>query len=71
MHPMELLGDMGHVEFVFFLFGGSVSVGAWFALDVPYAQKSFWSHPMEPPGDEAQVEPHFGTFGDSANLDAR
>ena len=27
-HPMELLGDMGHVESHFFLFGDSVSVGA-------------------------------------------
>ena len=26
--PMELLGDMGHVEPDFFLFGDSVSVGA-------------------------------------------
>ena len=32
---MELLGDVGHVEFHFFPFGDSVSVGAWFALDVP------------------------------------
>jgi hypothetical protein len=28
MHPMELLGDMGHVESHFGLFGGSVSVSA-------------------------------------------
>ena len=27
-HPMELLGDMGHVESHFFLFGDIVSVGA-------------------------------------------
>ena len=27
-HPMELLGDVGHVESHFFLFGDSVSVGA-------------------------------------------
>ena len=27
-HPMELLGDMGHVESHFFLFGDRVSVGA-------------------------------------------
>jgi hypothetical protein len=33
-HPMELIGDVGHVESRFFLFEGSVSVGAWFALDV-------------------------------------
>ena len=28
MHPMELLGDVGHLESHFFLFGDSVSVGA-------------------------------------------
>ena len=28
MHPMELLGDMGHVESHFLMFGDSVSVGA-------------------------------------------
>jgi len=28
MHPMELLGDMGHVESRFGPFGDSVSVGA-------------------------------------------
>ena len=28
MHPMELLGEMGHVESHFFPFGDSVSVGA-------------------------------------------
>jgi hypothetical protein len=28
MHPIELLGDVGHVEPSFGLFGDSVSVGA-------------------------------------------
>ena len=28
MHPMELLGDVGHVESHFFPFGDSVKVGA-------------------------------------------
>ena len=28
MHPMELLGDVGHVESHFFPFGDSFSVGA-------------------------------------------
>ena len=27
-HPMELLGDVGHVESHFFLFGDNVCVGA-------------------------------------------
>jgi hypothetical protein len=39
-------------------------------LDVPSAQKSFWTHLIVPQGDEAQGEAHFGLFGDSANLDA-
>ena len=38
-HPMELLGDVGHVESDFIPFGDSVrfrcKMGAWFALDVP------------------------------------
>ena len=61
---MELLGDMGHVESHFFLFGDSVSIGAryvhGFALGIPYVQKSFWTHSMVPLGDEAQVEARFG-----------
>ena len=35
MHPMELLGDVGHVESRFGVFRDSVSVGSWFAPDVP------------------------------------
>ena len=46
-------------------------IGAWFALNVPEDEKSFWTHPMVLLGDEAQVEAHFGLFGDSAYLDAR
>ena len=40
-HPMELLGDVGHVEPHFFPYGDSVCVGARFAPNVPSAQKSF------------------------------
>ena len=36
---MELHGDVGHVESHFFLFGYGVSVGVWFALGTPLAQK--------------------------------
>ena len=32
----------------------------WFALDVPLAHKSFWTHSMVPLGDKAQVEACFG-----------
>jgi hypothetical protein len=57
---MELLGDVGHVESRFGPFGDNVRVGArWvhgFLLNVPQAQKSFWTHPMVLPSDEVQVE---------------
>ena len=68
---MELLGNVGHLESRFFLFRDRVSVGAWFPLDIPLAQKSFWTHPTVPLGDEAQVEARFGLFGDTANFDVR
>ena len=35
-------------------------IGAWFALDVPWAHKSSLTHSMVPLGDEAQVEERFG-----------
>ena len=35
-------------------------IGAWFALDVPWAHKSFWKHSMVPLSDVAQVEARFG-----------
>ena len=69
---MELLGDVGHVESHFFLFGDSVSVGAKigarFAPNVPSTQISFSTHPTEPLGDKAQVEARFGPFGNSASV---
>jgi hypothetical protein len=45
------------------------NTGARFALNVPLAQKSFWTHPMILLGDEAQVEACLSPVGDSANLD--
>ena len=39
--------------------------------NVPYAQKSFWTHPIVLLGDEAQVESCFGLFGDSVSISAR
>jgi hypothetical protein len=68
---MELLGDAAHVESRFFPFGDSVNVGAWFVLDVPWAQKSFWMQTIVPLGDVAQVQARFGPFGHSTNLDTR
>ena len=38
--------------------------------NVPYAQKSYWTHPMVLLGDEAQVDACFGPFGDSVNVAA-
>ena len=43
----------------------------WFALNIPQAQNSFWTHPMELLGDEAQVESCFDPFGDSVTIRAR
>jgi hypothetical protein len=45
-------------------------IGAWFALNVEYAQKSFWAHSMELLGDVSQMEAHFYSFGNSVNIDA-
>jgi hypothetical protein len=44
---------------------------AWFASNVPQAQKSFWMHPMELRGDVGHVESRFGPFGDSVSVVAR
>jgi hypothetical protein len=46
-------------------------IGAWFAPNIPFAQKSFWTHPMVLLGDKAQVEARFGLFRDSVNLGTR
>ena len=59
MLPMELLGDVGHVESHFFLFGDSVSVGARL------------KHPMELLDDVGCAESHFIPFGDSVSVIAR
>ena len=58
-HTMGLLGDMGHVESHFFLFGDSVSVGARL------------THPMELQGDVGHLESRFFSFGDSVSVGAR
>jgi hypothetical protein len=72
---MELLGDVGHVEPYFGLFGDSVNVsakiGSRFAPYLPQAQKSFWTHMTELLGDLDHVESRFCLFADSANLDTR
>jgi hypothetical protein len=75
MHPMELRGDVGHVESRFGPFGYIGSVGArqvhgW-RQTYHRLRKSFWMHPIVLLGDEAQVDAPFIPFGDSSNLDAR
>ena len=56
---MKLLGDVGHFESHFFLFGYIVSVGAR------------WTHPMELQGDVGYLESPFFPFGDSVSVGAR
>jgi hypothetical protein len=46
-------------------------IGARFALNVPQAQKSLWTHPIEHLGDLGHVESHFGPFGESLSIGAR
>jgi hypothetical protein len=49
---------------------GQCHIGARSPPNVPYGQKSFWTHPMVLLGDKAQVVACFGPFLDSDNLDA-
>ena len=68
---MELLGDTGHVESRFGLFGHSVSVGARqvHGLRQTYHRlKTVLDAPMVLLGDEAQVQARFGLFRDSTSL---
>ena len=44
---------------------------AQFAWNVPYAQKSIWTHMMELLDDKCHMESRFGLFGDSVSFDAR
>ena len=70
---MGLLGDVGHVESHFDLFGDGVCVLQYrckVCAKHTMAQKSFWTHQMVLLGDQAQVEARFGPFGDCANLDS-
>jgi hypothetical protein len=72
---MELLGDVGHVESHFCLFGDSVSVSARQVLGLCKTyhrlRKSFWTHPLVLLGDEAQLQARFSRFGDSASVSTR
>jgi hypothetical protein len=41
-----------------------------FMLNIPQAQKSFWTHPIEHLGAVGHVESHFGPFRDSVVIGA-
>jgi hypothetical protein len=75
MHSMVLLGDKAQVDARFGLFGDSANHDVrWvhgFALSIPQALKSFWTHPIEHLGNVGHVESHFGPFRDSVCIGAR
>jgi len=73
MHPMVRLAKEAQVEAQVGLFGDKswCKIVARFAWNVPYAQKSIWTHQMELLGEEAQIEAWFGLFGDSVSFGAR
>jgi hypothetical protein len=72
---MVLLGDEAHVDACLGPFGDSANLDArlvhGFALNIPQAQKSFWTHLIEHLGDVGHVESHFGLFRDSVSISAR
>jgi hypothetical protein len=72
---MVPLGDEARVDAHFSPFGDSANLDArlvhGFTLNIPQAQKSFWTHPIEHLGDVGHVESHFGPFRDSVSIGAR
>jgi hypothetical protein len=72
---MELLGDEAQVDARFGPFRDSANLDArlvhGFALNIPQAQKLFWTHPIEHLGDVGHVQSHFGPFRDSVSIGAR
>jgi hypothetical protein len=56
-------------------FGDSANLDArlvhGFTLNIPQAQKSFWTHLIEHLGDVGHVESHFGLFRDNVSISAR
>jgi hypothetical protein len=71
---MVFLGDEAQVDACFGLFGDRANLDARlvqsFALNIPQAQKSFWTHPIEQLGDVGHVESQFGPFRDSVSVGA-
>jgi hypothetical protein len=75
MHPMVLLPDEAQLDARFGPFGDSAILEArlvhGFALNIPHAQKSFWTHPIEHLGDVGHVESYFSPFRDSVSISVR
>jgi hypothetical protein len=72
---MVLLGDEAQVDAHLGLFGDSANLEArlvhGFALNIPQAQKSCWTHPIEHLGDVGHVKSHFGPLRDSVSIVVR
>jgi hypothetical protein len=72
---MVHLGDEAQVEARFGPFRDSANLDArkvhGFPLNIPQAQKSFWTHQIEHLGDVGHVESHFGPFRDSVSIGVR
>jgi hypothetical protein len=71
---MVLLGDEAQVGARLGLFGDSANLNTRlvqsFMLNIPQAQKSFWTHPIQHLADVGHVESHFGPFRDSVSISA-
>jgi hypothetical protein len=71
---MVLQGDEAQVDARFGPFGDGANIDArlvhGFALNIPQAQKSFWTHSIEHLGGVGHVESHFGPFRDSVSIGA-
>jgi hypothetical protein len=72
---MVLLGDEAQVDARFGQLGDSATLDTrlvhGFVLNIPQAQKSFWTHLKEHLGDVGRVESHFGSYRDSVSIGAR
>jgi hypothetical protein len=72
---MILLGDEAQVDARFGPFGDSANLDAGkvhgFPLNIPQAQKTFWTCPIEHLGDVSHVGSHFGPFRVSVSIGAR
>jgi hypothetical protein len=71
---MVLIGDEAQVDARLSLFRDSANLDKRlvqsFMLNIPQAQKLFWTHLIEHLGDVGHVESHFGPFRDSVVIGA-